>query len=64
MPDTFEPTLVDDEAFVAYIRPVDEDGERAYAICDADGEPLGLSPTRSLAFAAVRQHGMEPVDAH
>lgn len=49
---------------IAYIRLVQEDGHACYAICDEEGQPIGLSPTRALAIAAIRQHGMEPADAH
>ncbi|MCB1884338.1 MAG: DUF1150 family protein [Geminicoccaceae bacterium] len=49
---------------VAYIRPVEEEGQACYAICSEDGEPLGLSPTRALAIAAIRQYDMVPMDAH
>ncbi|MBI1243537.1 MAG: DUF1150 family protein [Alphaproteobacteria bacterium] len=35
-----------------------------FAIHSADGERIGGAPSRDLAFAAVRQHGLEPVDAH
>lgn len=55
---------IDEAPPVAYIRPVEEDGCACYAICDEEGQPLGLSPTRALAIAAIRQHGMEPADAH
>lgn len=48
----------------AYIRPVVHDGQPGYAICAADGSPLAIAETRDAAFGLVRQHGMEPVDAH
>jgi hypothetical protein len=35
-----------------------------FAIHAADGERIGGAPSRDLAFAAIRQHGLEPVDAH
>ncbi|MBL8805769.1 MAG: DUF1150 family protein [Rhodospirillales bacterium] len=35
-----------------------------FAIHAADGERIGGAPSRELAFAAIRQHGLEPVDAH
>lgn len=49
---------------VAYVRPVTVEGEDVYAIHGSDGAPLGVAPNRELAFAAIRQHGLEPADAH
>ena len=50
---------------VAYIKPVaDENGTVRYAIHAADGSEMGVSDDHELAFAAVRQHDMEPVSVH
>jgi hypothetical protein len=49
---------------VAYIKPVEADGAVAYAIHAADGTQLGLSADRETAFAAVRQHELEPMSVH
>lgn len=49
---------------VAFIKPVFVDNETAYAIHAADGTQMGLSADRDVAFAAVRQHGLEPVSVH
>ena len=35
-----------------------------FAIHAADGERIGGAHSRDVAFVAIRQHGMEPVDAH
>ena len=54
---------------VAYVRRLVETlpGESApcpvYAIFAADGERIGTAPNRDLAFAAIRQHELEPRDA-
>ena len=48
----------------AYVKPTEKDGEIVNAIHGADGTPLGLAESRNLAFAAIRQHDMEPVDVH
>jgi hypothetical protein len=48
----------------AYVKPVVQDGRTVYSIHGNDGTPLAVADTRALAFAAVRQHEMEPVDAH
>lgn len=48
----------------AYVRPVIHEGQQAYAICSADGNLLAIAASRDLAFGVVRQHEMDPVDAH
>jgi hypothetical protein len=52
----------------AYIKPLAVgDGESVriiFEIHTADGTPVGAVETRELAFAAVRQNGLEPVSAH
>jgi hypothetical protein len=54
---------------IAYVRGVHETppGEKApraiFGIFAADGERIGTAPTRDLAFAAIRQNDLEPVDA-
>lgn len=48
----------------AYIKPVSEDGETVYAVFTADGQLVGIAPTRSLALFAARRASLEPVDAH
>lgn len=49
----------------AYVRlAIDGDGEQAWGIYSADGQPLGVAPSRDVAFAAVRQYELEPVSAH
>jgi hypothetical protein len=49
---------------VAYIKPVTVDDKPAYAIHGADGTSMGISTDRLVAFAAVRQNDLEPVDVH
>jgi hypothetical protein len=50
---------------VAYVKPVvAEDGTAQYAIYAANGTAIGLAAGRDLAFAAVRQHDLEPVSVH
>ena len=49
---------------VAYIKAVIVDGARAYAIHAADGTALAIVKNRDVAFAAVRQHELEPVSVH
>ena len=49
---------------VAYIKRVDVEGGPAYAIHAADGRVLGGAANRELAFAAARQHDLEPINVH
>lgn len=50
-----------DLAFVKRIRINDSDG---WSIHAADGTHMGLAPSRDLAFAAIKQHELEPVSVH
>ena len=59
-PDGFAAT----ELPVAYIKAVIVDGARVYAIHAADGTALAIVKDRDVAFAAVRQHELEPVSVH
>lgn len=53
---------------IAYVKPsAVSDGEATemvFEIHTADGTPVGAAATRELAFAAIRQNGLEPVSAH
>lgn len=51
---------------MAYVKVIDEEDsqERVYGLYEADGQLVGIAPTRALAFAAARQYALEAVDAH
>jgi hypothetical protein len=49
---------------VAYVKKVEIEGDTAYAIHGADGEPLGLAGSRDLAFAGLKQNDLEPASVH
>jgi len=49
---------------VAYVRPAVVEGQKVYAIHSADGSEIGMMAGRDVAFAAVKQHDMEPVSVH
>ena len=49
---------------VAYIKRVVIDDTTGWAICSADGTNLGMTQDRDSAFAAARQHDLEPVSVH
>ena len=51
-------------AKVAYVRPAVVEGQKVYAIHSADGSEIGMMAGRDVAFAAVKQHDMEPVSVH
>ena len=51
---------------VAFVKKVAgaKAGEAGWSIHAADGSQMGLAPSRDLAFAAIRQHELEPVSVH
>lgn len=51
-------------AEMAYVKPVERHGATVYAIHAADGTHLWQFDDRDVAFAALRQHDMEPVSVH
>ena len=40
------------------------DGAAVYGIHAPDGRLLGVAPDRDIAFAAARQHQLEPLSVH
>ncbi|MCR6630524.1 MAG: DUF1150 domain-containing protein [Magnetospirillum sp.] len=55
-----------DMAFVKRIAFENAEGENAegWSIHAADGTQMGLAPSREIAFAAIRQHELEPLSVH
>lgn len=51
-------------ADVAYVKPVVVDGVAVFAVHAADGTQMAVIANRDLAFAVIRQNGMEPVSVH
>jgi hypothetical protein len=49
---------------IAFVKPVLVEGEKAYGIHAADGTPMAVVNGYDLAFAAIRQHDLEPVSVH
>jgi hypothetical protein len=49
---------------VAYIKQVVINDDVGWSIHGADGSNIGLAHNREVAFAAVRQHDLEPVSVH
>jgi hypothetical protein len=48
----------------AYIREVLVDGAMVFGIHAPDGRLLGVAPDREIAFAAARQHQLQPLSVH
>jgi hypothetical protein len=49
---------------LAYIKPTVVNGVTGFSIHAADGTQIGMAPSRDIAFAAVKQHELEPVSMH
>lgn len=50
---------------VAFVKRVIGDGGAiGWAIHAANGTQMGMAPSRDLAFAAIKQHEMEPLSVH
>ena len=49
---------------VAFVKPITVNDEIAYSIHAADGTQMALIADRDVAFAAIRQNGLEPVSVH
>lgn len=50
--------------WVAYVKPVEYEGEKAYAIHAADGTQMAVVKSRDAAFATIKQNDLEPVSVH
>ena len=46
---------------LAYIKPTVVNGVTGFSIHAADGTQIGMAPSRDIAFAAVKQHELEPM---
>ena len=49
---------------LAYVKPVETDGQRLFAVHAADGTEIAVVPTRDVAIAMIRRHDLEPVSVH
>ncbi len=49
---------------MAFVKKIEEGGSEQWGIFAADGTPIGMAPSRDVAFAAVRQHDLEPFSVH
>lgn len=49
---------------LAYVRRLETPQGAVVGIFAADGTQMALAASRELAFAAIRQHDMEPLSQH
>ena len=49
---------------LAYVKKGLVDDKEAYLVFSADGTKIAVMGDREIAFAAVRQNGMEPLSVH
>ncbi len=49
---------------IAYVKPVEVNGTKGFAIHAANGAPMALMAERDVAFALIAQHEMVPVLVH
>ncbi|KKJ77962.1 DUF1150 family protein [Kiloniella litopenaei] len=49
---------------VAYVKPVEVEGDACFGIYAADGTEITVVSDRDVAFAAVRQQDLEPLSVH
>jgi len=49
---------------IAYVKHVELDGERGFAIHAADGTPMAVTGDLDMAVAAILQHEMVPAQVH
>lgn len=49
---------------VAYVRNVIVNGQSGVSVHAADGTPIAVLPDKSVAFATIRQHDLQPVSVH
>jgi len=49
---------------LAYVREIAAPSGAVFGIFSADGNQIGVAPTREIAFVAARQHDLEPVSVH
>lgn len=49
---------------VAYVKPIEVEGDACFGIYAADGTEITVVSDRDVAFAAVRQQDLEPLSVH
>ncbi len=56
--------MVLDSTPIAYIRSINTDKGKRYAVCTTDGTQLAIFATQDAAYFAAKQHDLEPVLIH
>jgi hypothetical protein len=49
---------------IAYVRPIEHDGQKGFAVHAANGQRLTIVPTREAAIAVIVHNELEPVTVH
>ena len=49
---------------IAYIRPIEIEGDAVFAVHAADGTRIAIAKSRDLAVAAIRHHELEALSVH
>ncbi len=49
---------------LAYVRPIEIEGQNLFAVYAADGTQLTVLPSHELAVATIRRNDLEPVSIH
>ena len=49
---------------IAYVKPVEVEGDAAFAVHAADGTQIAIMKNRAQAVAAIRHHDLEPLSVH
>lgn len=49
---------------VAYVKPLEQDGQSYFAIYAADGTQMAIVVSHEAAQAVIRQNDMEPLTLH
>ena len=49
---------------IAYVKPVEVEGDAAFAVHAADGTQIAIMKSRDSAIAAIRHHELEALSVH
>jgi hypothetical protein len=49
---------------LAYVKPIEIEGQKLFAVYTADGTQVTVLPTHEVAVATIRRHDLEPVSIH
>jgi hypothetical protein len=49
---------------IAYIRPIEIEGDAVFAVHAADGTQIAILKSRDLAVAAIQHHELEAMSVH